>query len=134
MGVESPAVVAVEEVEVEEVLETLAGMEVKQSIELVCQAMYQARETVTTSAHILLQLDLSSSAMHEIQVINNFHDNQQCPHWQKCHVGPSSHYCRLCQPCHASKREKNHAISHVCNPNHLDNMQRSQNALPRPTD
>ena len=50
MGEESPVVVAVEEVEVEEVLETVAGLEVKQSIELVCQAMYQARETVTTSA------------------------------------------------------------------------------------
>ena len=49
MGEESPVVV-VEEVEVEEVLETVAGLEVKQSIELVCQAMYQARETVTTSA------------------------------------------------------------------------------------
>ena len=43
MGEESPVVVVVvEEVEVEEVLETVAGLEVKQSIELVCQAMYQA--------------------------------------------------------------------------------------------
>ena len=51
MGEESPVVVVVvEEVEVEEVLETVAGLAVKQSIELVCQAMYQARETVTTSA------------------------------------------------------------------------------------
>ena len=50
MGVESPVVVAAEEAEVEEVLETLAGVEVTQSVELVCQARYQVRETVTTSA------------------------------------------------------------------------------------
>ena len=50
MGVESLVVVAVEEVEVGEVLEALAGAEVKQSIELVCQARCQVRETVTTSA------------------------------------------------------------------------------------
>ena len=79
---------------------------------------------------ILLQHDLSSSAMHEIQVINNFHDNEQCPHCQKCHECPSSLYCKVCQPRHASKREKNHAIYNVCNSNHLDNLQRSRNALP----
>ena len=38
VGVESLVVVAVEEAEVEEVLETLAGLEVTRSVELVCQA------------------------------------------------------------------------------------------------
>ena len=64
MGVESPVVVAVEEVEVEEVLETVAGLEVKQSIELVCQAMYQAREAVTTSA-ALHGSNLEAPTMHK---------------------------------------------------------------------
>ena len=50
MGVESPVVVAVVEAEVEEVLEILVGAEVTKSAELVCQARYQVRETVTTSA------------------------------------------------------------------------------------
>ena len=50
MGEESPVVVVVvEEVEVEEVLGTVAGLAVKQSIEMVCQAMYRVRETVTTA-------------------------------------------------------------------------------------
>ena len=52
MGEESPVVVVVvvEEVEAEEVVGTVAGLAVKQSIEMVCQAMYRVRETVTTSA------------------------------------------------------------------------------------